>query len=54
MENDDLDKCGDANEDADEVEDHGETKWVEEKETIAERGDEEEVRWRSSVMRKGR
>ena len=41
-----------ANEDVDE--DHGETKWVEEKETIAERGDEEEVRWRSSVMRKGR
>ena len=52
MENDGLYKCGDANEDV--VEDHGETKWVEEKETIAERGDEEEVRWRSSVMRKGR
>ena len=41
-----------ANEDVDVVEDHGEK--VEEKETIAERGDEEEVRWRSSLMRKGR
>ena len=40
VDNDDLGKCG-------EVEDHGEAKWVEEKEN-------EEMRRRSRVMRKGK